>query len=71
MAEITLQFIAEQLKLVLEQLASLRDQQFILSSILQRFEYLDRTNDNSTILALQQQIERLRRRVEALEEKSR
>jgi len=64
-----LQFIAEQLQLVLDQLVSLRDQHFVLSTILQRFEHRDRTDDGE-VLALQQQINRLQRRVEALEEKS-
>ena len=64
-----LQFIAEQLQLVLDKLVSLRDQHFVLSTILQRFEHRDRTDDGE-VLALQQQINRLQRRVEALEEKS-
>jgi hypothetical protein len=75
MADVTLDFLGEQLKRVLDELAglrddvrSMRDQLFVQGGILLRLEHRDRTADGET-LALQQQIQRLQRRVEALEEK--
>ena len=76
MADVTLDFLGEQLKRVLDELAGLRDdvrsmsdQLFVQGGILLRLEHRDRTADGET-LALQQQIQRLQRRVEALEEKA-
>ena len=75
MADVTLDFLGEQLKRVLDELAglrddvrSMRDQLFVQGGILLRLEHRDRTADGET-LALQQQVQRLQRRVEALEEK--
>ena len=75
MADVTLDFLGEQLKRVLDELTglrddvrSMRDQLFVQGGILLRLEHRDRTADGET-LALQQQVQRLQRRVEALEEK--
>jgi hypothetical protein len=75
MAEVTLDFIAEQLARVLNEqrgmrdtLVELRDEMSVQTNILLRLEHRDRTVDGD-LLKLLAQVERLQARVKVLEDR--
>ena len=69
LAELSAANLAES-RQMLAAIRDLRDQMFVQGGILLRLEHRDHDAD-ATTLALQHQIQRLERRIEALEEKGR
>ena len=65
---VDLQWIARTLAAMQDDMRSVKDQLFVQSGILMRLEHRDRTADGDAA-TLSMEIQRLRRRVEALEEK--